>query len=160
MIDARIEQLLQNLKIKHRIVEHQAVFTVAEANKIIGDRVPVKNLLLVNKINKVYLVIVRGDKRLNLKQLAETIDSNRLSFASQELLMELFGVEPGAVSIFGLVHEKAKSVEVIVDKTVVDSGEEIGFHPNDNTRSIFLTADNITKILESLDNRYRLIDLL
>jgi len=122
------------------------------------EHVTIKNLLLCDKTGRTVLVIMKGDKRLDLKKMAEKVESGKLIFASREKLKELFEVEPGAVSLFGLVQKNAKCVEVVLDQEILNLGE-IGFHPNDNTKSIFLAAKNVPKILDHLGNKYCLVDL-
>ena len=152
-------ELLDNLHIKYRVVQHAPVFTVAESQSVMKEKIPTKCLLLADKMDKKFLVIVDGNARLNLKELARQIGSGRLSFADKQTLMDLFGVEPGAVSIFGLLRCDADAVTVIVDKTMMSLNKEICFHPNDNTQSIFFLSENITKILDKLDVKYEIIEV-
>jgi len=159
VIDKRILNILDDLKIEYRIVEHAATFTVADADKVFGEWTPMKSLLIRDRKKKIYLVIMRGDKQLNFKNFADRIGTKDLGFVSREKLMELFSVEPGSVSLFGLIHENAKNVEVIIDENIVNSDNEVSFHPNDNTKSIFFAAENVIKILDQLGNNYRLVDL-
>jgi len=60
-----------------------------------------KCLFLRNKKgDKHYLVLIKGSKRLDLKNLEKLLNETRLSFASPERLMKYLRVTPGSVSSF------------------------------------------------------------
>ena len=50
-------------------------------------------------------MVAHQDTIIDLKSLAEKIKMGRLSFGSQERLMENLGVLPGAVSPFAMINE-------------------------------------------------------
>lgn len=154
-----IFRLLDELNIPYSFVEHKAVFTVAEAVGVTRDKRPIKNLLLrEDKGGRLILVIMDGEKKLNAKNLAKTLGIKKLQFAKPEILKKTFNVEPGAVSLFGILHPEAKRVEVIIDKTLM--GEpEIGFHPNENTSTIFVPGSAVEKILRKTGHNYHILQL-
>jgi Ala-tRNA(Pro) deacylase len=122
-----------------------------------GER-PVKNLLLRDNKKRMFLVCVFGDKQLNLKELAPKIGAGHLSFASAERLKEFLGVTPGSVSIFGLLNDKTKSVKLVLDSELL-AGGEVAFHPNDNTKTIFVASGDVEKIAKALTDSYQIINL-
>lgn len=126
---------------------------------MITDKRPIKNLLLKeDKGERLILVIMDGEQKLNTKILAKTLGIKKLQFAKPEVLKETFGVEPGAVSLFGILHPGAENIEVIVDKNIVKE-PEIGFHPNENTSTIFIPGAAIEKILLRTGHRYQILEL-
>ncbi len=154
-----ILQLLEELGIEYREVAHPAVFTVEESNKYLQDKVPVKNLLLEDtKTRQKILVIMPGEQKLDMKILATKLGYKKFQFAKPEVLQQSFGVAPGAVSIFGLLHPGSKNVEVAVEKSLLQANE-LGFHPNDNTETIFIPGSAIKKILQSTQHHYKVVDL-
>lgn len=111
-----ILELLENLAIPYRWVDHPPVFTVAESIMHIEDKKPIKNLLMQEKNNgRKILVIMFGDQMLDTKALAQQLGTKKLSFADPRVLMDTFGVAPGAVSVFGLLHPGSTDVEVVID---------------------------------------------
>jgi Ala-tRNA(Pro) deacylase len=154
-----IFELLKELDIPYRYIEHKAVFTVEEAMGEIADKRPIKNLLLKeDKGERLVLVIMDGEQKLDAKSLAKTLGIKKLQFAKPEVLKKTFGVEPGAVSLFGILHDTAKRVEVVVDETLVIE-PEIGFHPNENTSTIFVPGIAIEKIIQKTGHSYRIMKL-
>src|SRR5476649_1376255 len=109
---------LDALGIKHGTVKHPPVFTVEQAAKLRGQ-VPgghTKNLFLRDKKNALYLVVALEDAVIDLKGLHRTIGaSGRFSFGSADLLMEVWGVVPGAVTPFGAINDAQVRVTVVLD---------------------------------------------
>ncbi|QQS17983.1 hypothetical protein IPL68_05005 [Candidatus Saccharibacteria bacterium] len=68
------------------------------------------------------------------------------------------GVRPGSVSIFGLLHPGAQNIQVIVDESLMQE-PELGFHPNDNTASVFLKPDDVVRVITITNHDYRILAL-
>ena len=108
-----IFQFLEQNGIPFQRVDHPAVFTVEEANRLVPD-LPgfhTKNLFLRDKKAAHYFLLVCADhKTVNLKQLAKQIGINNLSLASAERLKQNLGITPGAVSILALINDRSGKV--------------------------------------------------
>jgi Ala-tRNA(Pro) deacylase len=154
-----VYEKLRALGICYGVYEHPPVFTSEEAAahwKDIPGRA-VKNLFLRNKKgDRHYLVILGIEKQADLRQLVKVIGDDRLSFGSAERLMKYLGVSPGSVSPFGLIHDAAHAVQVIVDSDL-RSAEHLIFHPNDNTASLTISGSDFTKFLDRQGNPVRWI---
>ncbi len=112
-----------------------------------------KNLFLRDaKGKRHFLVVIKTEKTLNLKELGERLEIGKLSFASEERLQKYLGVEKGSVTPFGILNDESKSVEVIFDKDF-DKNDSIGVHPNSNTASVFLKIEDLQNIVEEHGNR-------
>lgn len=156
----QIIQILDDLHIKYRWTDHAAVFTVSDLANMHEDPNPVKNLLLQeNNGGRKFLVVMAGNERLDLNVLRKKVESKRLIFANSETLMQTFGVTPGAVSIFGMIHDGSADVNVIVDKAIINIDAELGFHPNDNTATIFFSAHELIPILKKMGCSYTVMKL-
>src|SRR5665213_3220856 len=106
-----------DLGIAYRVETHAAVFTVAESSVELKGKRPIKNLLLQDdKKRRTFLVIMDGNRQLDMKALAPKLGVRKLRFASPDTLLAKLGVTPGAVSLFGLLHEGSEGVEVAVDQ--------------------------------------------
>ncbi len=150
---------LDELHITYRWVDHPAVFTVAESVQLIKGKKPIKNLLLKEKGgDRKVLVIMAGDQKLDTKMVAQKLNSRKLHFADSETLLATLGVSPGAVSVFGLLNKGAMGVEVVLDKRLLDE-KELGFHPNENTATIFIPSSALIDILKHTGNRYYTLQL-
>lgn len=103
------------------------------------------------KGKQIYLVILPDEKQANLKQLAEQLNEKRLSFLSEEQLLDLLGVAPGTVTPFALMHDQEKAIQVVID-SAIDQTSTVGFHPNVNTTTLILSFLDFIKILEYLEH--------
>ena len=76
----QVYNTLTNLSIPYEVVEHPPVFTTEEADKwIIGkEGVRSKTLLLTNqKKSTYYLIVMDGEKRLDMVHLADILQEKR-----------------------------------------------------------------------------------
>ena len=115
-----------------------------------------KNLFLCNRQKtNFYLLMMPGDKKFKTKELSAQIGSARLSFADPEDMLKYLDIEPGAVSIMGLINDKDNVVQLLIDEDVLD-GEYIGCHPCVCTSSLKMrTEDVIGKYLPATGHEYR-----
>ncbi|MYH36573.1 MAG: prolyl-tRNA synthetase associated domain-containing protein [Rhodospirillaceae bacterium] len=129
--------------------EHPPLHTVAESKALRGE-LPgghVKNLFLRDKNKKVWLIVAEEDRPVDLKTFRKRIGARgSLSFGSPELLMEVLGVAPGAVSPFGLINDADCRATVILDEGLM-AHRLVNVHPlrNDATTTI-ASADLVTFI--------------
>jgi Ala-tRNA(Pro) deacylase len=154
-------QTLDRLGIPFRRYEHPPVFTVEQAEvhwqALAGAHC--KNLFVRNqKGNRYYLIILEASKKADLANLARKLGEDRFSFASAERLGRYLGLEPGAVSPFGLINDLKKDVKVILDQDLKKAGF-IHFHPNVNTVTVGLSYADFEKFLAWCGNEVRLIGL-
>jgi len=157
----QVKAELDTLEIPFDIVEHPAVFTTEEADKYIeGKRgVRTKSLFLTNKKKTAfYLVFMDDEKRLDMKKFAEIVGEKHVKFASAESMLDKLGLTPGSVSIFGLLNNKEKDVQVYFERDIV--GEvPLTFHPNDNTKTLFVATRDLFRFLKNLGFKYQIIDM-
>lgn len=152
---------LDELNVKYRKVDHKAVFTMeemAELNLENEDEI-VKNIFIRDdkKINY-YLVLIAGNKRVNLKELRNNLKLRPLIFASEEDLEKYLGLHKGSVTVLGVLNDTNHIVKVLIDEDI-KKFKEIGVHPNENTASIWLKLEDIEKILNYTENDYEFIKI-
>jgi Ala-tRNA(Pro) deacylase len=145
---AELMSFFENHGIATTTVDHAPVFTVEEAQKVHGD-IPgghCKNLFCKDEKGVLWLIVTLEDARIDLKATKDKIGSKRLTFGKPELLMEILGIEPGSVTPFSLINDKAARTNVILDEAMMRH-EKLNFHPlkNDATTTI-ASADLITFI--------------
>ena len=94
-----------------------------------------KNLFVRDdKKRNYYLITVKGDKRVNLKEFRRANGLRPLSFASADDLMMIMELIPGAVTPLGLLNDSENRVKLYLDSSFGDG--LIGVHPNDNTATV------------------------
>lgn len=141
-------QYLKDHNIPFEITEHRAVYNMEELDSIDlpypeGDA---KNLFVRDdKKKNYYLITVKGDKRVNLKDFRKAHGLRPLSFASPEDLEKYMDLTPGAVTPLGLLNVEGAPITMYLDAEFKDS--IIGVHPNENTATVWLQGDDLVALL-------------
>jgi Ala-tRNA(Pro) deacylase len=149
---------LDSLGIAHQTVTHAPVFTVEESRALLR-RVPgvhSKNLFLRDKKGVLFLVVASEDAAIELKSLHRVLGaSGRFSFGSADLLRETLGVEPGSVTPFAAINDKAGRVTVVLDAAMM-AHEVLNFHPLSNTGTTTISREGLVKFLEATGHPSRI----
>jgi len=160
-IMADIEAFLTDHGIPFQRFDHPAVFTCEQAERI-APPMPgthTKNLFLRDRKGARHLLVVVGyEKNVDLKALTALIGVDKLSFASPERLKTYLGVEPGAVSLLGLVNDAGHAVEVIFDEAVWRA-DAVLCHPLVNTATLVIPHGGIEEFLRVTDHHFRVLDV-
>lgn len=159
--EKRVYEILEYLQIPYLRHEHVPVYTIEEANQLGLDMQGqhCKNLFLRDKKGeKHYLIIIEESKKVDLISLSKQIESTKLSFASEERLLRYLGLTPGAVSPFGLINDREKHVEVLLDEDI-STLKDISFHPNVNTATVTLSFQDFRRFLSWTGNKMRWIQV-
>lgn len=149
---------LDNLGIAHQTVHHAAVFSVEEARTLRGTIAGghTKNLFLRDKKGALFLVVAPENAVIELKSLHRRLGaSGRFSFASAELMRETLGVEPGSVTPFAVINDRAARVTVVLDAAMMMQ-QTLNFHPLANTGTTTISRDGLLKFLEATGHRPRI----
>jgi Ala-tRNA(Pro) deacylase len=140
-----------SLGIKHSTVKHPPLFTVEQSRSLRGQ-IPgghTKNLFLRDKKYAIYLVVALEDADIDLKGLHRRLRADgRFSFGSADLLREVLGVEPGAVTPFGAINDTEGRVTVVLDSAMMER-ETLNYHPLVNTMTTSINRDDLVRFLES-----------
>lgn len=139
------------------VTNHPAVWTVAESMRAMPDKFPVKNLLLFEeKGERFFLVVMKGDERLDVKKMAADLGAKKLRFASDDQLHHKLQTVAGAVSLFDIFG--SDGVELILDARLVDQ-PELGFHPGSNDKTVLLSWSSVLALLQAQSVQYSLLSL-
>jgi Ala-tRNA(Pro) deacylase len=142
---------LDRLGIPHASVKHPPLFTVEQSRALRGQ-IPgghTKNLFLRDKKYELYLVVALEDADIDLKGLHRQLGaSGRFSFGASDLLREVLGVEPGAVTPFGAINDTEARVTVVLDAAMMEH-ETLNFHPLVNTMTTSIARGDLVKFLEA-----------
>ena len=160
--EIRVYDLLDRLGVEYERVDHDTADTMEECQKIDEalEATICKNLFLCNAARKkFYLLMIVGDKKFVTKDISGQIGSSRLSFAPSEYMEKYLDITPGSVSVLGLMNDKDKVVNLVVDEDLL-KGEYIGCHPCINTSSLKLkTKDLIDVIIPAMGHDVRYVKL-
>lgn len=148
-----IYHYLDEHNIEYEITEHKAVFNMEELDSVDlpYPEWDAKNLFVRDdKKRNYYLITVKGDKRVDLKEFRKQQGLRALSFASAEDLLAIMQLTPGSVSPLGLLNDAEHRVHFYLDTEF--TGNKIGVHPNDNTATVWMQTDDLMEIIQTHGN--------
>ena len=153
---------IKSKNIWYEITEHKAVFSMAELSEIEMpyQEYDAKNLFVRddNK-NNYYLITIKENKRIDLKEFKTKNNTRRLSFASEQDLMSIMNLIAGSVTPLGLLNDKKLKVIFYLDKDFPNDKQIIGVHPNDNTATLWLKVTDLIDIIKEHGNRVNIVEL-
>ena len=136
--EIRCYDLLDSLGIDYQRIDHEAAMTMEACEEIdrVLDAVICKNLLLCNRQQTAfYLLVISPDSHFRTAELSHELGVSRLSFAPEDALPRLLGLEKGAVSPLGLWFDQERQVRLLFERAIRKPGK-IAFHPCDNTATV------------------------
>ena len=103
----RVESLLKQHGVSFEVLRHQPVFTSQEAADVRGVALSSGAKALICKVDAQFaMFVIPADRKLDSKQVRQSLGIRALRFATSDELRELTGLTPGAVpplgSLFGL----------------------------------------------------------
>ena len=157
-----VYDFLRDRGVWHEITEHEAVYNMEELSRI---SIPYPgadaNNLFVrdDKKKNYYLITVKDNKRVDLKEFRKQNGTRPLSFASEDDLRAILGLIPGAVTPLGVLNDSEKRVMVFLDEDFLVSPGLIGVHPNENTATVWLKTEDLISIVRAHGNELRTVRL-
>lgn len=160
--EIRTYDRLDQLGIRYTRTDHERADNMEACNAIdavLGVLI-CKNLFLCNRQKTAfYLLMMPGDKKFRTKELSAQINSARLSFADPADMLKYLDIEPGAVSVMGLMNDTGRAVQLLMDEDVL-KGEYVGCHPCVCTSSLKLrTKDLLEVFLPATGHAPRIVHL-
>ena len=126
--EIRTYDFLDSLGIPYQRTDHERADNMEACNAIdaVLGVIICKNLFLCNRQKTAfYLLMMPGDKKFRTK--------------------EHLDIEPGAVSIMGLMNDRGHAVQLLVDEDVLKD-EYIGCHPCVCTSSLKIRTEDILRV--------------
>lgn len=153
-------QYLKEHNVAFEITEHGAVFNMKELKSVElpYPEADAKNLFVRDdKKRNYYMITVKGDKRVDLKDFRRKHELRPLTFASADEMMEIMKLYPGAVTPLGLLNDEEHKVKFFLDEAFGTG--LIGVHPNDNTATIWLQSSDLVRIIKEHGNIVEIFDI-
>lgn len=149
--EAELFAFLAELGVAVSTKRHPPLYTVADSQALRGEIAGghTKNLFLKDKKDNFFLVTVGEDAVVDLKQIHQLIGAaSRVSFGKPEMLMELLGVSPGAVTVFGVINDTANRVKLVLDQDLM-AHAVINAHPLTNEATTSIAAADLIRFVEA-----------
>lgn len=152
--------VLAQIGIDYTNHEHPAVYTVEEADRHHEgiDGVHSKNLFFKDRKKNLILIVTLSDKPIKIKDVEKKIDVKGLTFGKPELLAEVLGVIPGAVTPLAVINAKNHDMRVILDEEMMEH-DLLNFHPLVNTATTTIRSKDLMKFMEHCNQAVEIIRL-
>ena len=137
MTEQQLLKLMTEIGMRYEIHRHPPLHTVEESQALRGEMpgAHVKNMFLKGKKGDIWLVTCLEDRSIRIPHLQKEIGASRLSFGKSELMEELLGVSPGAVTPLAVANDRDRKVQLVLDAALVDA-EIINCHPLHNEATV------------------------
>lgn len=152
---------LQQHNIRYQRTDHAAVYTCEEADRLLPDLpgAKTKNLFLRDRKGKRhFLVVVSGEKSVDLKALAKTLGVNSLGLASPERLQKHLQLTPGSVSVLAVINDTDNAVELVIDQEIWQA-KSLQCHPLVNTATLVMPMTELRRLLDILQRPAKIIEI-
>ncbi len=138
----KIISMLNRNNTEYQTIEHEPVYTSAQAESISGLDLSqgVKSLLL--KADKTFvLVVLPGDKRIDFNKVKAVTSAKKVRFATKEEVKDIMHCELGACYPIG----SFLNLRTVADPSVMEN-DIVAFNPGVNDKSIILKSQDYVKI--------------
>ncbi len=158
----KVYDFLNELGIEYKNLDHEPLMSIYDAEELdrkLGVNIA-KNLFLSTKHStEFYLLLMKGDKKFNTGKVSKQVQVPRMTFGSDEKLLELLDLTPGSVSPLGLINDTENNVNFLIDKDLLND-EFIAVHPNMNTSTVVIRlSDLLEKVLPKTNHTYRVVEV-
>ncbi len=152
---------LAALGITYQRCDHPAVFTTAEAERLVPalPGIKAKNLLVRDvRSSRLFLVVVPYAKMVDLSRLAAALAAKKLGFASADEMSACLGVTAGAVSPLALANDVERRVQLVVDE-VIWRADAIQCHPLVNTSTVVVGKQGLEHFLRATGHQPQVLEV-
>ena len=162
MTKENVYEFIKSKNIWYLIEEHKSVFNMDEL-KNINLKYPeydAKNVFLTDdKKSKYYLISLKSDKKVDLKEFKNKYNTRHLSFARENDLKEILGLTPGSVTLLGILNDSERKVSIYIDSYFLKGKAIIGVHPLKNDATVWLKTNDLINILKEHGNEVNIIEI-
>jgi len=158
---AELMAYLDDLGIETKTVDHPPLFTVEQSQALRGEiaGAHTKNLFVKDKKGRYFLLTVGEDAEVDLKTVHQTIGaSGRVSFGKPDALSELLGVQPGAVTAFGVVNDVGGQVTLVLDAALMQN-DIVNCHPLTNEATTSIASSDLVRFAEATGHAPLILNL-
>ncbi|MEM7527755.1 MAG: prolyl-tRNA synthetase associated domain-containing protein [Pseudomonadota bacterium] len=157
--EAGLYALFDALGIGYRHFTHPPLHTVEESRELRGEMpgAHVKNMFLKARKGGVWLVTCLEDRQVRIKDLEKAMGAKDCSFGKPDLLWEVLGVLPGAVTPFALANPGAGGVRFVLDAEIM-AQEVVNAHPLHNEATVAIATADLEPFLAHTGHAPQMLD--
>ena len=157
-MEQKLYDIFKDIGIEDYTVKyHEPILTIEQADEfgLAMEGLNLKNLFLrEKKTGRFFMIIIDDHRQTDLKYFKEVAGWRQVSFAKEEELMDVLGLEPGSVTPLALFHDVEKCVIVVLGREISEASdlEKVSFHPCRNDATLTMTKKDFLKFLSHMGN--------
>jgi len=141
-----IKKLLDSNNIQYKLMTHPPLSTSEEAHRIRGTPLEAgSKALIFRSEGKFLMLVISGDKKVDMKKLRHYLKTYRLTLATPEEVLEVTGCTIGSIPPFGNLF----NIPVYVDKSLFRN-ETIYFNAGRHDTSMGMNIDDWDKVVKPI----------
>jgi len=152
---------LKSLGIETSTARHPPLHTVAESQQLRGEiaGAHTKNLFLKDRKDSYFLLTVGEEDSVDLKTVHEIIGAaGKVSFGKPEAMLDLLGVTPGGVTVFGLINDAQGQVKMALDAKLAVA-DIVNAHPLTNEATTSINSGDLIRFIEATGHKANVLKL-
>lgn len=156
-----ILEALRGKNVQFEEYSHEPLENVMERfeKNLCFNAVVCKNLFVTTrKHDRVFLVMLRAEKKADLHELAKQMNTTHLGFAPQKMLMQILHQKAGAVGPLGILHDSEAIVEVAFDEELKNQAR-VAMHPSANDATVVLAFNDLQRIITENGNKISFLSI-
>lgn len=149
----RIIDSLELLNISFKIINHQPVYTMEEAQAATesspeqGVKVLFVRVYTTKSKYNYALVVWTGNKLLDFKKIAQALEVKKTKLATEDEVLENLGIEIGSLTPIGY----DQGYQTIIDKSLLDQ-EMLYINPGLHNKTIMLEPEGLMKLFNHFNS--------
>ena len=150
LTEATLLAHLDAMDVAYTLYRHEPLFTVEQSSRL-AHTMPgthCKNMFLKAKSGDLVLVTCIETRAIRIRDLEKRIDLRKLSFGKPDLMQEVLGVTPGAVTPMAALNAAPGSIRVILDAQMMET-ETLNCHPLHNEATIAISTEDLDRVLRA-----------
>jgi len=157
--EAELYAFLRDLGVTWRHHTHPPLHTVEESRALRGEMpgAHVKNMFLKDKKGALFLATCLEDRRIRIRDLEKAVGAKGMSFGKPDLLGEVLGVKPGAVTPFGLLNDRDGRVRFLLDRGL-RAHDLLNVHPLHNEATTAIAMTDLDRFLAATGHQAEEVD--
>lgn len=141
-----IKSLLDSKKADYELFEHEPVYTSEQAARVRDEplRSGVKSLVFKAR-EEFVLVLVPGDKKVDVGKLRAVTNKNDIRMATPEEVLKVCSCEVGSVHPFG--NLMGPGLKIYMDRSILQNSR-VNFNVGLHTMTVRMSPQNLKEIIK------------
>ncbi len=147
MVSKHLLKTLKKAEAKYEVISHKTVYTAYDLASTLKRKLgTVAKTLLVKADRGFTLVVLPGDRRVDLKKVKKLLGAKQVGLTTEQMIKTRLKVKPGAIS--PLLIKGTEGIGVFVDKSL-KGAKKVLMGAGTFTDSLEMSAKELVRLAEA-----------